>query len=148
MRGATAIAIGALLLAVLLLLVAALLWQEARKRSQREAGAYIVEDAVSFVLAGLAAPVRRRLGRDDVRRILEWEVYYLQGLAHGKRDRRQGVTVVAGGHDEAVSFIVEQIAARNKVRYRDEDVRAVLGGEAGYLASIGAVGAPVAGGEI
>ena len=137
----TAVTVSALLLAVFLVLIAAMLWQEAKRRSSRGQLIYSVDDAVEFVLADLDQDVRERLSQAGVRRILEWEVYYLQGLA----DRKQNgeLTVVAGGHGPAVEYIAEQINEQHGVGYTTEDIRAVLAGEAGYLATIGAVGDPV-----
>ncbi len=60
--------------------------------------------------------VRVRLGKAGVRRILEWEVHYLQGLAESKRAK--DVTVVAGGHGPAVEYIeaADRPAPRRLVR--------------------------------
>lgn len=141
MSGQSAVAVGALLAALFLVLVALMVWQEARRRTAAGPPVYSIDDAVPFSLAALPGDAADRLGAAGVRRILEWEVYYLQGLAEGRRG--EGVTVVAGGSEPAVSFIAEQIAERHGVTYEREDIRAVLAGEAGYLASIGAVGEPV-----
>ncbi len=127
------------LAAIFLLIVAALVWQEAKSRTYDEGPVYVIEDAVDFVIEGLGAT--SRLGRSDVLRILEWEIYYLQGLAQEKR--RTPVETVAGGDAAAVDYISAQIAEKNKVIYDSAEVAAVLAVEADYLASIGAVGAPV-----
>jgi hypothetical protein len=60
-------------------------------------------------------------------------------------DRKKAgeLTVVAGGHGPAIEYIAEQINGRHGVGYDPDDIRAVLAGEAGYLADIGAVGEPV-----
>ncbi len=137
----TAVVVGALLLAVFLIVIAAMVWQEAKRRSDSDRLVYSVNDAVEFVVADLDDDVRIRLGKAGVRRILEWEVYYLQGLAEGKRAK--DVTVIAGGHDPAVQYIADQISSRHGVDYAEGDIRRVLAGEAGYLATIGAVGEPV-----
>jgi hypothetical protein len=102
---------------------------------------YSVDDAVDFVHSELDQDVRTRLGRAGVRRVLEWEVYYLQGLADGKKTKE--VAVVAGGHGPAVDYIEEQITRRHGITYDLADIRAVLAGEARYLVAIGAVGEPV-----
>ena len=137
----TAVIVGALLLAVFLVVIAAMVWQEAKRRSGRGGLVYSVDDAVDFAWAGLNEDVRDRLGKAGVRRVLEWEVYYLQGLAERKRAKE--VTVVAGGHEPAVHFIAEQIGRRHGIHYDLADIREVLAREAGYLATIGAVGEPV-----
>lgn len=137
----TAVTVSALLLALFLVLIAAMVWQEAKRRSSRGQLIYSVDDAVDFALNDLDQDVRGRLGKAGVRRILEWEVYYLQGLAD--RQRIGTVTVVAGGHGPAVEYIASQISERHGVSYGADDIRAVLAGEAEYLAKIGAVGDPV-----
>ncbi len=73
-----------------------------------------------------------------MRRIIEWEVFYLQGLAD-KKAARKGITVVAGGDDMAVRYVVRELADRGH-DYSSDDVRKVLEGEAAYLMSIGAIG--------
>jgi len=78
-----------------------------------------------------------RLDTDDVLRILEWEVFYLQGL-DVPRDHSHHPAPVAGS-SEAISFIVE----RSGGIYEPSDVADVLAGEAEYLVGIGAVGSPV-----
>jgi hypothetical protein len=136
----TAVIVGALLLAVFLVVIAAMVWQEAKRRSAAGPLIYSIDDAVAFALESLDDEVRIRLGRAGVRRILEWEVHYLQGLADGKRDRE--VAVVAGGHAAAVEYIGEQIGRRHGMKYDDADIREVLACEARYLVTIGAVGEP------
>jgi hypothetical protein len=137
----TAVMVSALLLAVFLILIAAMVWQEAKRRSSHDPLVYSVDDAVDFVMTDLGQDVRGRLSKAGVRRILEWEVYYLQGLAD--RKKAEEVSVVAGGHGPAIEYIAEQINERHGVGYDPDDIRAVLAGEAGYLANIGAVGEPV-----
>ena len=130
------VSVGALLFALFLLIVAGMVWQEARKRSGSEGPAYVVEDAIAFAWEGLDDEVRSRLTRSDVRRIFEWEVYYLQGLA----DRRaRGVDIVAGS-GLGIDFIRTKTAAAHAADYSAEDIRAVLELEAQYLVGIGAVG--------
>ena len=135
--------VSAVLLAVLLVIIAAMVWQEAKRRSGSDQLIYSVDDAVDYVMAELDEKVRGRLGKAGVRRILEWEVYYLQGLAEGKRAGE--VTIVAGGHEPAVEYIAQQISDRHSVGYDVDDIRAVLASEARYLVTIGAVGEPVEG---
>jgi hypothetical protein len=76
-----------------------------------------------------------------VKRIIEYEVFYLQGLAQERRS--QPVDVVAGGPEQAVDFIAARIAEAHNVSYPLDEIRAVLRFEAEYLDSIGAVGKPV-----
>lgn len=129
--------LGALLVAVLLAAVAAMVWQEAARRPVDEPVTYVLEDAVRFIDARLDAS----LGADDVRRILEWEIIYLQGVSPKHSGPLQPVRV--GGSDDAVRFIMTQITRRSGPRYSEEAIRAVLEGEAEYLDSIGALGVVV-----
>lgn len=132
---------GALLIAVLLVLAAAMVWQEARKRPVYEPIAYVIEDAVSFVHAGLGD--RPHLSEDDVRRILEWEVIYLQGLSPRGSSGLDQTRI--GGSEQASRFILEQISRRGGALYQTSDIERVLEGEAQYLSAIGALGPAVGG---
>ena len=133
---AAEVVVASLLAAVLLVMVAALVWQEAKRRARSEPRVYVISEAVSFVRRRLPDEIAARLDDAKVQRILEWEVYYLQGLA-GPRD------TVAGGADEAIDFVMAGIRERNGVEHPREDVAAVLHLEAEYLLAIGAVGSPV-----
>ncbi len=130
-----------LLVGVFLLILALVVWQEAKRRPSYEPLEYVVEDAVRHVEAGLVSEGSQNLGRADIRRILEWEVFYLQGLAQD--DRRQAVETVAGGHQASIEFIIDRIATEHGVSYAPSDVEDVLRFEADYLMRIGAVGDPV-----
>ncbi len=138
MSGFTSVALGGLLAAVFLFLVAILLWQEAKRRRDDNTVTYVVSDALGHIESNLAPEVRQRLGDAGIQRIIEWELFYLQGLA--QKNRRQTVETVAGGSDPAVSYISGQIAKRHGAEIPSDDIRAVLELEAGYLQSIGAVG--------
>ena len=131
--------LGALLLALLLGLAAALVWQEAKQRTLPEQLTYVLEDAVQFVdqQVGDAG----KLTAEDIRRILEWEVVYLQGISPRGAGKLEPVRV--GNSDDAALFILGQLG--QPARYSEDDVRQVLAGEAAYLASIGALGAAVEG---
>jgi hypothetical protein len=137
------IALAGLLAGILLLIVAALVWQEAKRRPQAEGPVYVVEDAVRFIVSRLDPDTAVRLRTSDVRRIVEWEVYYLQGLAQPRR--HTPVETVAGGWEEAVTFIAGRIEEAHGVAYAVDDIRRVLRLEAAYLQSIGAVGDPAGG---
>jgi hypothetical protein len=137
MSSAAAIAFGVLLFAVFLGILALMLWRNARIRQVPAEIVYVIEDAVGFVVGRLDPGLS--LGRRDVRRILEWEVYSLQMQAR-KAHRAGGGDIVAGGTDQAVEYIQAQTELKQQSQYTDEQVRAVLSGEADYLRSIGAVG--------
>ena len=144
MSAVTTVAFVGLLVAIFLFVVAAMLYQEAKRRDFADDGpVYVVEDAVAFITERLDPGLAERLRRSDVRRIVEWEVHYLQGLA--QKNRRNPVEVTAGGAPAAVDWIVERIATQHGVSYARGDVVAVLALEARYLESIGAVGEPVGG---
>lgn len=132
------LALVALLAGVFLVILALVVWQEARRRPSYEPLEYVVEDAVKHVEAGLQSEGNDRMSRADVRRILEWEVFYLQGLAQD--DRRKPVETIAGGHEASIEYISEQIATKHGVSYSHDDVEDVLRLEADYLYRIGAVG--------
>jgi hypothetical protein len=133
------VAIGAMLVAILLVIVALIVWQEARRRPSYEPLEYVIEDAVKHVVARL--PEGSGMRPADVRRILEWEVFYLQGLA--QEDRKNPVETVAGGHEASVRYIAAEIEARHGSAYSHRDIEEVLRLEADYLLAIGAVGEPV-----
>lgn len=135
------LALVALLVGVFLVIVALVVWQEARRRPSYEPLEYVVEDAVKHVETGLEAEGNDRLRRHDIRRILEWEVFYLRGLAQD--DRKTPVETVAGGHEASIEYIIDQIASKHGVSYSHADVEDVLRYEADYLYRIGAVGEEV-----
>ena len=122
----------------LLVVLGLIVWQEGkRRREPREPLTYVIEDAVRFIGDRITVPLKRY----DIRRILEYEIFYLQGLA--QKDRSNPVETVAGGHDASIEFIVGEIEAKHRVIYSRDDVARVLAFEAEYLAEIGAVGEAV-----
>ena len=133
----------ALLVGVFLLIVALVVWQEARRRPSHEPLQYVIEDAIKHVVTRL--PEGSTLGRADVQRILEYEVFYLQGLAQD--DRGNPVETVAGGHEASIEYIRSEIEDKHRVAYSHDEVEGVLALEADYLVAIGAVGEPVGSGE-
>lgn len=143
MSPASIIALVALLVGVLLVIVALVVWQEARRRPSYDPLEYVVEDAVKHIQERL--PESSQLSRSDIRRILEWEVFYLQGLA--QEDRKNPVETVAGGHQASVEYIAAEIEERHGVSYPQKDIESVLRLEADYLKAIGAVGEPVEPGD-
>ena len=133
------VAFVALLVGVLFVVVALMVWQEAKRRPSYEPLEYVIEDAVRHIAGRL--PEKVGLSRSDVRRILEYEVFYLQGLAQD--DRHNPVDTVAGGHQASIQYIAAEIEAKHGVAYSHEDIEEVLRLEADYLMAIGAVGEPV-----
>lgn len=96
------------------------------------------EDAVEFMVSRLDAAILERLGRTGLRRIVEWEIYYLQGLA--QEDRRQPIAAIAGDYEPAVWYIMSQVAKRHGATYSAADVGKVLDELVSYMALIGAIG--------
>lgn len=143
MSPASVVGFVALLVGLFLLIVALVVWQGARSAPAYQPLEYVVDDAIKHVQAGLAEEVQ--LTRADIRRILEYEVFYLQGLA--QEDRRNPVETVAGGHEASIEFIAAEIEAKHGVAYPQDDIAEVLRLEADYLMAIGAVGEPVEMGE-
>ena len=141
MTGATILTFVGLLVGLLLVITALAVWQESKRRPSYDPLNYVIEDAVKHVEAGLAAEGGSDLSRADIRRIIEWEVFYLQGLAQD--DRSNPVETVAGGHRASVEYIVSQIEQKHGVTYDSNVVSDVLRYEADYLQAIGAVGEPV-----
>ncbi len=129
----------ALLVGVLLVIIALMVWQEAKRRPSYEPLEYIVNDAVKHISERL--PEDAEVNRADIRRILEWEVFYLQGLAQD--DRKNPVETVAGGHEASIEYIANQIHTKHGVSYPQSDIEEVLRLEADYLMAIGAIGDPV-----
>jgi hypothetical protein len=127
-------------LALLLLLIAiagAFYWQE---RHFVDAGVaiYGVEDAIVFVSERLSPTTRERITQNDVRRILEWEMRYLQ---------EPGVRVdptapaIAGSTDGAAYAYAQAYATGHD--YPPEAILEVLGLRNDYLEAIGVVGTAV-----
>ena len=130
----------ALLAGVLLVIMALMVWQHANRNPSYQPLEYVVEHAVRHISDRLGDE-GTKLNRHDIRRILEYEVYYLQGLA--QENRRNPIEAVAGGHDESIRWIAAEIESKHDVAYSQEDIAAVLSLEADYLMAIGAVGEPV-----
>ena len=85
-------ALTAVLAGALLIIAALVVWQHASR--QVTVPTYGMEDAVTFVVTTIVPEVGARIGEVGVRRILEWEVFYLQGLA--QENRLEPVETVAG----------------------------------------------------
>ncbi len=109
-------------------------WQERTSFPEREV-IYSVEDALEFVMGRLGESARNVAGRNDVRRILEWEMRYLQDP-----DLRDGDAAVIGGL-EAAQFAQEQAMAQGYA-YDGALIIEVLDLQAEYLQTLGAVGEP------
>ena len=123
------------LFALLLLLAGAMLWQERRSLTE-DVVVYDVEESIEFVSARLSDDSLAAIGPNDVRRILEWEMEYLQ---RPRRSGRKGPAVVGGV--DAATYAQEQSYAAG-YSYDGDVVLEVLALQAEYLQSIGAVAEP------
>lgn len=125
----------AVLMALVLAFGVAMFWQES-KRMRERAAIYGVEDSIEWIWEGLGED-RLGLTKADVRRILEWEMHYLQQPDVWSDD---GAAVVGG--DAAAAYAQERALAEGHA-YSPEQIYAVLDLQATYLQAIGAVGEPV-----
>lgn len=134
---------GALFFAVMMALVfafgIAMFWQESRRMQQSEK-IYGVEDSIEFIWEGLGED-KLGLKKSDVRRILEWEMYYLQKPELWEED---GQPVVGG---EAAAAYTQEQSFEEGFAYEPEQIYAVMDLQAEYLVAIGAVGDIVDPGE-
>lgn len=116
-------------------------WQ-GRRGEGEELVVYSVEDSIRFVTERLTSATAATVKPSDVRRILEWEVRYLQDP--GLRDNVG--PVVAGGLPSA-EFAQESLALLGHA-YDGREIIEVLDLRAEYLREIGAVGAPLTAAEV
>lgn len=134
---------GALFFAVMMALVfafgIAMFWQESRRMQQSEK-IYGVEDSIEFIWEGLGED-KLGLKKSDVRRILEWEMHYLQKPELWEED---GQPVVGG---EAAAAYTQEQSFEEGFAYEPEQIYAVMDLQAEYLVAIGAVGDIVDPGE-
>jgi len=126
---------GPLFFAVLMVLVLAfgiaMFWQESRRMQHTEM-IYGVEDSIEFIWDGL---VDGKLGlkKSDVRRILEWEMHYLQ---QPNLWEEEGPPVVGG---EAAARYAQEEALEAGFSYEPEQIFGVMDLQAAYLQAIGAI---------
>lgn len=110
-------------------------WQESRRIRQRET-VYGVEDSIEFVWDALGDDTLG-LKKSDVRRILEWEMHYLQQPHLWEAD---GQPVVGG---TAAAIYAQEQALAAGYPYEPHQIFAVLDYQAAYLLAIGAIGGEV-----
>lgn len=121
----------AALMAVVLAFGVAMFWQESKRMRHREA-IYGVEDSIEFVWESLGDD-KRGLKKSDVRRILEWELHYLQ---QPHLWAEEGNAVV--GSTASATYVQEQALAGGHP-YEPEQIFVVLEYQAAYLLAIGAI---------
>ena len=99
-----------------------------------------LDDAYDWVVQQLPDDVAATLTPDDVRRILDFSVEFLQqhGVAGNGSTAGTGGPTVFGAAD-TVAFICRRAAATGEA-YLPEQVRGVVDCQLGYLRAIGAVG--------
>jgi hypothetical protein len=131
--GAFALAAGLLIVAALIAL--AFSWQGSLRLRER-AVTYGIEDAVEFITGRLSPATAALIGERSVRRILEWEMKYLQDALADEDEK----PVVLGG-PEAAAYVAAQTAAQGH-QYAPEVIDEVLELQGRYLVAIGAVAEP------
>jgi hypothetical protein len=124
------------LLALLLLAGFAFYWQGSI-RLPGSAVAYGVEDSIKYITPRLSAMTREAIGEKSVRRILEWEMKFLQD----RLDADSEEIVVLGG-EEATEYVLAQ-TKRQGYEYERATVVEVMRLQAEYMQAIGALANPV-----
>ena len=130
------IVVAAALLALLVILGVAVLWQEWRDVPEPVA-IYGVEDSIEWVIEGLSEESRTGLRRSDVRRMLEYAIQYLQ--TPSARSDPDAPPVVASV--ECAQYVQDRSLAGGH-SYDGPVILEVLDLQAEYLAAIGAIGDP------
>jgi hypothetical protein len=124
----------AVMIGVVLAFGIAMFWQESKRMTSREA-IYGVEDSIEWIWEGLGED-KQSLTRVDIRRILEWEMFYLQQPDLWQDD---GQPVVGG---RAAAAYAQEKALESGHAYEPSQIFAVLDLQASYLQAIGAIGSP------
>ena len=127
----------ALGLLVLLVVIGLAFYWQGSIRLPGSAVAYGVEDSIKYITPRLSAETREAIGAKSVRRILEWEMKYVQDQLDEDPDQ----PVVLGG-EQARVYVIEQTAEQG-FDYSEEIVAEVMQLQAEYMESIGAIARPV-----
>lgn len=130
----------ALSLLLLLILVGLAFYWQGSIRVPGSAIAYGVEDSIKYITPRLSPETDQQIGAKSVRRILEWEMKFMNDSLQDDHD------VVLGG-DAAISYVIDQ-TARQGFDYSPAIVGEVLQLQAEYMASIGAIAQPVTEAEL
>lgn len=125
------------LLVLLILIGLAFMWQ-GTIRLPGAPVAYGVEESIKYITPRLSESTRAKVGSKSVRRILEWEMSYL----HERLDSGSETPVVLGG-DEAIEYVL-RCTSRQGYEYDRATVVEVMGLQAEYMETIGALDRPVA----
>ncbi|MDJ0663273.1 MAG: hypothetical protein QNJ75_01855 [Acidimicrobiia bacterium] len=128
----------ALGLLVLLAIVGLAFYWQGSIRLPGAAVSYGVEDSIKYITPRLSETTREKIGARSVRRILEWEMKFLQDRLGADSEQ---VVVLGGG--AAIDYVLEQ-TNRQGFEYEREVVAEVMQLQAAYMESIGALARPVA----
>jgi len=103
---------------------------------------YGVEDSIKYITPRLSEQTQSVISERSVRRLLEWEMKFVQDSLNGD----PGQAIVLAG-DAAAAYVLERTAGQG-FDYDPEIVGEVLNLQAEYMASIGAIAGPVAAEDI
>lgn len=132
-----AVASGAVLLALFLIIVAGLVWQGSRNSIVTDRAEYVVPEAAEFVYERLSDRALGGLDPETVRRVLDWNLHFTQVIGPRDLDR----PLVIGGGD-GIEYVMERADAAG-VALEPLDIAEIMAIETDYLLSIGAIGSPV-----
>ena len=132
-----AVAVGAVLLALFLIVVAGFVWQGSRHSVVTDRAEYVVPEAAEFVYERLSERALGGLEPEIVRRVLEWNLHYTQVIGPRELDRPP---VIGGG--DGIEYVMERARAVG-VALDPLDIAEIMAIETDYLLSIGAIGSPV-----
>lgn len=127
---------------ILLLVVGLAFYWQGTIRLPGAAISYGVEDSIRYITPRLDEETQAVIGERSVRRILEWEMKFVQDSLNAGPEQ----AVVLGG-DAAANYVLVQTAGQG-FDYDPAIVGEVLNLQAEYMASIGAIAEPVAAEEI
>jgi len=128
----------ALSLLMLLILIGLAFYWQGSIRLPGTAVAYGIEDSIKYITPRLSSGTGAVIGPKSVRRILEWEMKFVQDSLDSDPDR----PVVLGGAEVTVYILAR--TAQQGFEYEPAIVGEVLQLQAEYMASIGAIAEPVA----
>ncbi|MCP4965158.1 MAG: hypothetical protein GY926_07970 [bacterium] len=129
------------LLTLLIVIGLAFFWQGSIQLPG-SAVAYGVEDSIKYITPRLSSDTNSVIGKTSVRRILEWEMKFVQDQLDSDPDQ----IVVLGG-EAARQYVLDQ-TAKEGFEYEPAIVDEVLSLQAEYMASIGAIAEQVSATEL
>jgi hypothetical protein len=137
------VVIAVLVVALVIALAVFIVVREAGRLARNPPGAlFDAEDAYEWVVERLPDDVAATLTPDDVRRILDLQIEFLESAGTAKNgsgtSSAASVPVIVGG-GELIEYVLERSAAAGEA-YLPEQVDAVVNTQLAYLRSIGAVG--------